>query len=444
MSNALSEEAHVTFDFALQPRIPNSPKSESLAVEEEQESKAAYLQTHRALQEALSEQSVLREKLRCFERRNQPPKFGRPVYVHPCQASIEQSDDTPPEKLIFELEKAQKMLENAKRAAETAKQEQQDLIASTKLFMKKAVGETEELVFRNAARHRAELQAEQQQFRDEIARWNQERGEYQAEAEHLSIASQASLHNCTVIRDEVEDQRRKIQFLASELRNCLTKSKELRDALDQGKNKIALTKNLLMEIESNNQSVESLNKMINEQKAILKAVRVSEQAQMVLDDLKAQTEELRVTKTNADNNLEKATREHIEAKRYEQEMKEKLSKAMKEFKTAQMEMLILESDVRELKTEHEKQRKLAIEEGRKNLELQRSLRVEKMEAAQRFIIENVDKIHRVDRVQTTLSRVRSKLDQRPTTACAGRAPKKPLKVTRKEKSSTPKTSRRRE
>ena len=431
----MAGKAHVSIE-------PNATeqqqKKDAFYGEDNSELKEAYLQTHRALKDALSEQAILRQKLRVLERKNKPPKFGRVVQIQSIQATrgIIEDEETPPERLRFELEKARNMLENAKMAAETAKQEQQELELSIEMFKEKSAGETEALVLRNAARFRSELHAEQVVFREETEKWNDERNEFLSVCEHLAVTAQQTVHDAAVARAEVEQQRKRIQGLAMDFRRELSKAKVLRDAVDNAKMKVQLTKNLSLEIDSNNQKVEALTKLINEQKTILKAVKISDQAKAVLEDLDKQVAELTDAKAKATAELHATLDKKARLKADHANAQAELKRARDYFKAAQMEMLVLEADIRELKSEHDKQILTARENGRRNRELQRDIRVERMEATQKYVIENSDKIHKVDRVQTTLSRVRNKLSGRPNTAQAPRQ----LKVT---KMSTPRTPRRR-
>ena len=410
-----TSEKSTTFDVTTELK----GKKGSIDGDDNSELKESYLQTHRALKDALSEQAILRERLRVLESKNKPPKFGRPVQIRSIQATrgTVEDDETPPERLHFELQKAQAMLENARRAAEAAKQEQEELAMTIQTFTEKTMNETEVLVSRNAARHRSELHSEQVAFREETEKWNDERNEYLSEAERLSILAQQAVHDAAIARTEVEQQRKKIQGLAADFRRELSRAKTLRDAVDSAKMKVQLTKNLVAEIDANNQKVENLTQLINEQKTILKAVRISEQAKSVLDDLDHQVSELTDAKARADRQLTRILDEQARLKDTYIDAQGMLKRARDRFKAAQMEMLVLEAEIRDLKAEHDKQKVVAMENGRRNRELQRDIRVERMEATQRFVLENSKKIHRVDRVQTTLARVRNKLvNGRPNTA----------------------------
>lgn len=424
------------------PRVTFSPQKLSLQADVQHDPEDTYEQTRAALKEAIAEQTILKKRLRSIEKRNKPAKFGRPVQLRSIHASFGPgAEDIPPEGLVLELQKAQTMLESAHKASVTAQQEQMQLNAEIEQFEKRSVGDVRSAVLKNALKHKNELQAEQQQFRTLINSWNHQRSEFLVHAEELSIVSQASICTASQARKEVDAQRSTMKALAIELRRHLSQSKDLRTAIDQGKAKVALVKNLKIEIEANEEHLDVIKRLIEEQKTILKAVRVSEQAQSVLDDLDEQINDLKNTKEEVTMELQRTLRDQGEIRHIEMEGKAKLDAALNMFKRAQTEMFVLESDVRELRAEHDKQKRTAVRERRRHVDLQRQVRVERMEATQRFVYDNSDKIHRVDRVQSTLARVRSKLDKRPGTAAPSRGATRPT-VTRKTKDNLPKTARR--
>lgn len=378
----------------------------------------SYNQTHQALKEALSEQTILKQRLHVLELRNKPAKLFEPIVIHSIastRGNISMEEFTP-ERILFELSKATSLLENAKIAADSSEIELRELLKTTEEYKKQSVIDTEIMISQNALRHKNELQHEQQLFQSELQLWNKERSELLAEAEKYSLISQTSLHKSAIISEQVEQQRRKIQGLAAELRKSVKKSKELRDQLEDSKRKVALIQSLSLEIDSNSSKTEELQKVVSEQKAILKAVRISQQAQSILDDNEVQIKELREAKENAKEKLTKAMREKREAEELEQLTIQKVYDAQNRFKKAQSQMFVLEADVRELKAEYAKQRQSAIDQGRKNVDLQCQLKNERIDATQRFIIENCNHIHKVDRVQSTLIRVKKKLQSRPGSA----------------------------
>lgn len=395
--------------------------------EDEADVFAAYVQTHQALKEALSEQTILQEKLCALERLNKPAKFGKPIKVHSIESTrgFVSDDDTQPERIMIELLKAQSMLENARRAAESTYTEQQELCATMNNLVASSEREIEDVLQRNITRHKNELQYEQQVFRDEMGKWNVERSELLSEAESLSIQSQSVVHNTTVARENVEEQRRKIQKLAIELRTSLTRSKELRDQLDSSKEKVALTDNLRIEIDSNNNRLTFLNKQINEQKQVLKAVRISEAARSAIEANNDQIQELHEIEIKCTSELLEAQKEEAEVIDQLNAIEDNVAEADERFKNAQSEMLVLDSDIRELSAEYNRQVQEAIEQGRKNVGLETELRKEKIEAAQRYLISNCDKIHKVETVQNTLTRVKTKLQSRPSTAITSRKQQNP-------------------
>ena len=402
-----------------------------------QDAEESYKQTHTALNEALSEQNILKEKLRVLERRNKPAKFGKPIIVHSISAFRGKisEDELTPERIIFELNKATNLLENAKRAVETSESELIELEENTEGFKVKAEQELEEMLRKNSTRHKNEMLHMQHGFQHEMQKWNEERSLLLAEAEKYSILSQNAVNKSAILREQVEQQRKKIQKYAAELRSSLAHSKELKDKLDKNRKKIALIPNLYAEIDANEEKTTQLKNEVAEQTAILRAVKVSEQAQKILDDNDSQIKELQEAKKKAQEALYEAQNDKRMSLQLENQAKENIEKAQEKFREAQSRMFVLEADIREMKAEYSKQRQSAIDEGFKNIDLQVKLKEEKIDATQRFIIENCSKIHRVDRVQSTLSRVRSRLQSRPST------PNTPLSSLSSQTSSTVKVSK---
>lgn len=378
----------------------------------------SYNQTHKALKEALSEQTILKQRLRVLEMRNKPAKLFEPIVIHSIASTRGHLNDEEfsPERILLELTKATNMLENAKIASESSEIELRELLKATENYKQQSVIDTEIMVSQNAFRHKKELQSEQQLFQSEIQLWNKERSELLAQAEEISLMSQSALHKSTLISEQVEQQRRQIQKLAADLRVNVKHSKELRDKLEDSKRKVALIQSLSTEIEANNKKTEELEKAVTEQKAILKAVRISQQAQSILDENKEQIKELRAAKEDAKEKLATVMREKKEAEDLEKLTIQKIADAKNRFKIAQSKMFVLEADVRELKAEYAKQRQAAIDQGRKNVDLQCKLKNERIDATQRFIFENCNQIHKVERVQSTLIRVKKKLQSRPSSA----------------------------
>lgn len=368
----------------------------------------AYLQTKKALNEALAEQKILKEKLTTLESRNKPAKWGNPVIVQKIDTTggnYDPDSEMSPEQLLQELKTVQHMLENAKRASETARAEKKELENELAQLIITSQEETEAILKSNAAHHKSDLQAEQLQFRKKQIDWGQEKSDLLNEAEELSMVSHDAVHKASEAREFVDQQRKKIHNLAAELRNDLTVSKDLRDKLDDAKTKVSLIPNLLTEIDINKNSVDNLNKGIGEQRQILKAARVSKQAQTVLDDIAKQTEELIFAKKDSERTFDNVTKELKQLEEKEAGLNQKLNKAREDFKNEQMLVFVLEAELRELKSEHSRVKAMVIEEGRKNVALQKTIREEKMDATMRYIKNHSNEIHRVERVQSSLMNV---------------------------------------
>ena len=215
-------------------------------------------------------------------------------------------------------------------------------------------------------------------------------------------------------RSHIEKQRKEIRRLANELRDDLTKSKQLRDSVDDAKTKVALIDNLKTEIEANKEHAEQLQKSIAEQRQYLRAVRVSAQAKAIISDLEKQTDELITTKEEAEKELESSRHELEELCETEKRLNNEYLQAQEAFKAEQMSVLVVEAELRELKAEFERVKANVIQEGRRNVELQKSLREEKMNATMRFLLTHANEIHRADKVQSSLVRVRDKFEMRST------------------------------
>ncbi|KAK8893337.1 hypothetical protein M9Y10_021754 [Tritrichomonas musculus] len=393
--------------------------SERLNKDDTNDDEAAFLQTQKALQEAVAEQKILKEKLATLESRNRPAKWGKPIVIQKIDATrgnFDNAEDMSPEQLVMELKTAQYMLENAKRASDTARAEKKDLENEINQLIVTSEVETETLLQSNAAHHKLDLQIEQLQFQKEQSKWSQEKSDLLNQAEQLSTISHDALHKASEAREIVDQQRKKIHSLALELRNDLTTSKQLRDKLDDAKNKVSLIPNLLSEIDVNNSNADSMNKGIGQQKQILKAVRVSKKAQAVLDDISKQIEDLAFSKKDSEKTLESTKKELNELKEKEDGIKKELQQAQDEFKKEQMGVFVLEAELRELKSEFDRVKSLVIEEGRKNVELQKFIREEKMDATLRFIMTHSNEIHKAEKVHSSLRNVSEQLKSRTSSA----------------------------
>jgi chromosome segregation ATPase len=372
----------------------------------------AFLQTQKALMEAVKEQKILREKLTALEARNRPAKWGKPVVIQSIDTTrgrFENDADIAPEQLLSDLKTAQHMLENAKRVSETARAEKKHLDNEIAQLAISAREESESLLQANALHHKQYLQSEQQQFLDQVGGWQSQKSDIQTEAEYLAMVSHDVLHQSSESRVGVEQQRKKIASLATQLRTDTEKAKELKDELELAKSKVALIDNLAVELDANRKQAEDLQRSIVEQRQILRAVRISAEARRLVDDISSQTDELVRAKSDAEAQVEAVMKELDGLLKNEDQLKSELAQAQREFKSEQMALLVLEAELRELRAEFERVKVRAIEEGRRNVELQKSLREERMNATVRYIVTHSRDIHRVDRVQSTLLYVRGQL-----------------------------------
>jgi hypothetical protein len=395
----------------MEEQKPEEPAAEAEAqpVDEEQ---IAFLQTQKAFQEALQEQKILREKLATLESRNRPPKWGRPVAVQSLDATRGRSErdaDITPEQLLAELKTAQHMLESAKRACEAARAEKKHVEHDISHFRTSSTEEVEELLHVNALHHKQAIQAEQNQLRIRVNAWSGERMDLQSSTEELSMLTHGALHTSTEARNAIDTQRRRIRELAADLRRDLLHTKELHDLLEEAKVKLSMVDQLINETDANRMQAENLERNIAQQKQILRAVRVSKQAQTLIDDLANQTAELQKAKDAAEAQAAQAELDVQESILNEERLAQELEVEQTRFALAQMDASALDAELKELRAEFQREKEFVIIDGRKNVELHTWIREERIDAAARFMVENSRKIHRLDRVQTTLMNVREQL-----------------------------------
>jgi chromosome segregation ATPase len=130
----------------------------------------------------------------------------------------------------------------------------------------------------------------------------------------------------------------------------------------------------------------------------------------MLDALDDQIHGLEKTQEEAQGELREAEAELERMEKHEKETKEKLESEEKEYVQLQSTMLVLESDLREMGAEYERQKKVAITESARTLELEKAVRRGKLKATEKYVSGHRKAIHRVDRVCSTLSRMKLKLD----------------------------------
>jgi hypothetical protein len=242
--------------------------------------------------------------------------------------------------------------------------------------------------------------------------WMGEKSDLQTQAEKLGLVSHDILHQSSQSRQGVEEQRRMIFTLASQLRGDVEKAKELKDALDDARAKVALIDTLASELEANHKQAQQLQRNITEQKQILRAVRISAQAKRLIDEIGEQTDDLLKAKADAQLQVDTVSKEADAMLLKEEELKGRLQQAQTVFKNEQMGLLVIESELRELQSEFERVKRLAIVEGRRNVELQKSIREERIDATVRYLATHEKDIHRVDRVRSTLLNIRQQMRDR--------------------------------
>jgi hypothetical protein len=384
-------------------------ETESQPVDDDQ---VAFLQTEKALQEALQEQKILREKLTTLETRNRPPKWGRPMTIQSLDATrgrSERDGEIAPEQLLAELKTAQHMLESAKRASEAARAEKKHVEHDINNFRVTSSEEVDELLRANALHHKQAIQAEQNQLRVRVNIWAGERTDLQSSTEELSVLTHGALHNSMEARSAIDTQRHRIRDLANDLRRDLVRTKELHDMLEEAKAKLSMVDQLIAESDANRQQAEHLEQTITEQKQILRAVRVSKQAQVLMDDLATQIAELQKAKEAAEQQVVTAERDVRESVLNEERLAEEVEVEQTRFTLMQMEVSALDAEMKELRSEFQREKELTVLAGRKNVDLHNWIREERVDAAARFMVENSRKIHRMNRVQNTLMNIREHL-----------------------------------
>jgi chromosome segregation ATPase len=225
-----------------------------------------------------------------------------------------------------------------------------------------------------------------------------QKSDLQSQAEKLSMVSHEILHQSCDVRNGVEQPRKKIRALATQLRNDLTKSTGLKDALDNTKAKMALMDKLMVELDANARQAEQLQRNIIEQKQILGAVRVSTQAKRLIDEIGEQTDELLKAKSDAEQQVHAVSQEVEAMLRNKERLRRELERTQVEFEDEQMAILVLESELKHLRSEFERIKSMAIVEARRNVELQRTIREQEMDATVRYLATHAKDIHKVGRV----------------------------------------------
>ena len=379
----------------------------------------SYLQTHQTLVDALKENKLLKARLKILGQRNQPAEWGCPVIVNPMSAGEISSSSTPsPEKLFEDLSTAESLLQNARKTKDSLMEEKTQVKQKIDDLINTAPREIDQILSVNQMAHRLTIMRAQEKFERILNDWAQEKTKLLSNSEKLSIQSHEQLHNASLHREKVDQQRGKMQQLAQELRQCLTTAKEMRSLLDEEKNKVALINTLTSEIDANRSKSDQLISQVNEQKVLLNAKKVSQAALNILDDQKKQIQELKEVLQKVEGIRNKAEHEKDKLEREEKRLNEELINATELFKKTQTRAMVLDSDIEQLKAELERSLNAAKAEGKKNVQLNKTYREEKIIAADSFIERNILTIHRPERVLNSLIQVKDNLEGRPSTASA--------------------------
>jgi chromosome segregation ATPase len=425
----MEEEEEEQKPAAEAPEAPSAPVDVSptsqVRMIHEEGIRESYFETKRALDEAMMDQEVLQAQLQALESRNQPAKFLQPVIIRSVQSirggprEDHQSDGD----LLLEYQQAQAMLAQARDAAQASRDEQANLFIQMKEFREEAHENIDLLVLQTIAHHRKDLQHQQELLTKELESWNHERGLLLAEIDELSASSQIVMTSAVQARETANEQRRRINQLAAEMRRHLALVIDLRRQISEERSKIQLNSQLSSEIAVNARRADVMTRQIAEQKVLLRAVRISDQAKTYLQDLENQIVTLQATEEQAKQQLKQAKVELEQIMQLENAKKKQTQEVQAEFHRLQSEMLVLDSDIRELSAESERQRKAAIAARQENFQLEKRVREGKLEAAEQFVVEHIDDIHRVESVCTTLGRMKGKLEGKPVTALTVEQPK---------------------
>jgi hypothetical protein len=292
---------------------------------------------------------------------------------------------------VPELKAAQNMLENARGTSEAARAENRHLEIEFAQSAISAKRETDALLRASALHRKRLLQAEQQQLRGRTLEWWRVKSELQTQAERRGLVGHEILHQSVQARNSVEEQRWTVVELATQPWNDLDESKKLKDPVEDAKAKIALAENLAAGREANREQGSQLRKSIQEQKQRPRAIRISTQGRLILDEIAEQTEGLTKAKDDAELQAAAVTREED---------------AQIAYRRKQMALLAPESELRELQAEFERVKRQAVAEGRRNVELQKAIREEKKDATVRYVATHARDIYRVGHVQSTLMTIR--------------------------------------
>jgi len=392
----------------------NEDKEEKITSDDEK----SYIQTHKSLTEALAERSVLREKLHSIEKRNKPAKYGKPVKLRSLESirGIHNIFEIAPDRLPGELASAQMLLTNSRRTVDSLTHEKNNLAIEINKVRNYMTTEVENMLLESMMKKRKEISNSQQAFQVLINDWSKEKSQLLSNAEQSSIKSHDALHKASLSKEKVETQRLHISKLVTELRKELSRSKEIREKLDDAKNKVSLIDSLVLEIDTNKKKANDILGQIEEQKSLLRAKKLSEPAKKMIEQQESQILELEDAKKDSQLKLESASNEMTKLVNQERHIISRLRNTEEEFKNTQSQVMILESDITILNAELKRSQETMKSEAQKNTELQRALKESKLEAAQVFLSKNVKSIHKPESVKSALNSTIEQFRGRPTTA----------------------------
>lgn len=400
----------------------------------------AYRDAHQALVEALNEQKILRDKLDFLAKRNMPADWGQPVIINPLDGRIRGGNATlSPSEIIHQLQSTELLLSRTRQSVSSLTEEKTSVEKQIQELLERGPYEVNQIVSDNAMKHKLYIMNLQRDLEKDLNDWAIKKRDLLSESEQLSISSQMKLRESVQQHEKVDAQRAKTQQLAQELRSLLTKSKELRDTLDDFKLKVNLIETLESEIETNKDKSEKLLGEINQQKKLLKAKKISEEAQKKIDNQNYQIAELQYSVEIAKRELENAKIDKANLQAQERTLAASFEKAMNRFKNAQTNVSVLESEITFLNRELNMIKEKVSIENQKNAELHKTYRAEKLDAAEKFIEKNYKKIHHPERVMETLTGVMDQFYQRErpaTTTNLTRTTKSKVKVSRKPRPQT--------
>ena len=362
--------------------------------------------TCKALEEALEERDFLLQRLESIAVRNKPADWGQPVKINDFSLRFQNSGAFNYEELLSNLESSISLLERIKSANEAARRERERLTKELEDIMSNGPSRVSEALSDNALMHRGNITAEQTVFEKISQAWVDEKSNYMQDAEKWSIKSHEAQTNAHKERVKVNEMRSTITKLASELRDSLSETKRLKDNLEDVKAKLKLVPDLTEEIEANRKKADELLSDINEQRLLLSAATKSGKTNALLNDLQTQIDKLISVLAEETEKRDNCLNEYQNLVQYHQELMQRTEELDEDFRQTQMSMLAFESENLALTQSLEKIKEEAMIEGQKNVLLNRTIKQERINAAEQFLDVNHYFIFRPDIVRSAISTVR--------------------------------------